>query len=187
MKRPSFFEGVGVALAASLAGGILYAALSPILTNGGVLRLLIAGIGLAYVIYLLRRTHERIGRITTLAAWIVAAVVTWATAPPLIPYVLVHVGLVWLIRSLYFYSSPLSALADLGLHGLALAAGVWALTHTGSLLLALWCFFLVQALFVAIPPSMNDRTPGGAPDAKDNFQHAYRAAEAALRKLSSAR
>jgi len=35
-------------------------------------------------------------------------------------YLLVHLGLIWLIRSLYFYSSVLSALADLGLGGLGL-------------------------------------------------------------------
>ena len=185
MKMPTFFEGVGVALAASLTGSVFYAALTPVFTSGGVLRLLIAGLGLGYVIYLLRRTPERIGRITTLAAWSVAAVITWVMTPPLTLYVLIHIGLVWLIRSLYFYSSLLSALADLGLGGLAFASAVWALVHTGSLFLALWCFFLVQALFVAIPPSMKQQAQVASSDPEDRFQHAHRAAEAALRKLSS--
>jgi hypothetical protein len=186
MKKATFFEGVGVALAASLTGSVLYAALTPVFTSGGVLRLLIAGLGLAYVLYLLLRTSEHVGRITTLAAWGLAAVAAWVMAPPLTLYVLVHLGLIWLIRSLYFHSSLLSALADLGLGGLALAAAVWALVHTGSLFLALWCFFLVQALFVAIPPGMNRRSADRTPNPQDRFQHAHRAAEAAVRKLSSA-
>ena len=185
MKKPTFFEGVGVALAASLTGSVLYSALAPAFTSGGVLRLLIPGLGLGYVIYLLRRTEERSGRITTLAGWLLMAMAAWLTAPPLTLYLLIHLALIWLIRALYFYSSPLSSLADLGLGGLAFASAVWAMTHTGSLFLALWCFFLVQALFVAIPPGMNRPASDHTPDQEDRFQHAHRAAEAALRKRSS--
>lgn len=187
MRKPTFIEGVGVAMVASLAGSALYAALTTVFTSGGVLRLVIAGLGLGYVIYLLARTSERVGRVTTLAGWSVAAVAVWVLAPPLMLYLLIHLGLIWLIRSLYFYSSLLSALADLGLGGLALAGAVWSLVHTGSLLLALWCFFLVQALFVAIPPSLDRRPTSGAPATDDRFQQAHRAAEAAVRRLSSIR
>jgi hypothetical protein len=111
----------------------------------------------------------------------------WFIQPPLLLYVCLHLGAIWLIRSLYFYSSALSALADLGLNGLSLAAAVWAVTRTGSVFLGVWCFFLVQALFVAIPKRIG-RRPGTGQDGHDSearFQHAYRAAETAVRKLSS--
>jgi hypothetical protein len=55
------------------------------------------------------------------------------------------------------------------------------------MLLGIWCFLLVQALFVFIPKSIN-RKPGAtqaAHESADRFQHAYRAAETAVRKLSS--
>jgi len=187
MKRPTFFEGVGVALVASLAGSVLYGALGTVLPSGLVLRLVVAGLGLAYVLYLLGRTSERVGRITTLVAWLVAAGLVWMFVPTLTLYVLLHLGLVWLIRSLYFHASLLAALADLGQSGLALAAGVWALLHTGSLFLALWCFFLVQALFVAIPASPRRGHTAVKPDADDHFQQAHRVAEAAVRRLSTIR
>ncbi|MGB5305852.1 MAG: hypothetical protein WBO57_06395 [Gammaproteobacteria bacterium] len=187
MKQPTFLEGVGVALAISLAGGVLYTALDTLAPGGPVLRLLIAGMGLAYVIYLLSRSPVPVGRVTAAAAWALVAGVLWFTHPPLLLYVCIHLGAVWLIRSLYFYSSALSALADLGLNGLGLAAAVWAVTHTGSVFLGIWCFFLVQALFVAIPESVNRKS--GAAQAgharEDRFQHAYRVAETAVRKLSS--
>jgi len=187
MKQPTFLEGVSVAIAISLAGSVLYTAMGVVFPGVPVLRLLIAGIGLAYVVYLLSRSPERIGRITAVAAWLTVASVLWFTHPPLLLYVCVHLGTLWLIRSLYFYSSALSALADLGLNGLSLAAAIWAITRTGSVFLSLWCFFLVQALFVIIPKSIN-RKPGAAPvghEHEDRFQHAYRVAEAAVRKLSS--
>ncbi len=187
MKQPTFPEGVAVALAASLAGGVLYTALDTVFPGVPVLRLLIAAIGLVYVVYLLGRSTERVGRVTAAAAWLLVAGVLWFTHPPLLLYVCVHLGVIWLIRSLYFYSSALSALADLGLNGLGLAAGIWAVTRTGSVLLGIWCFFLVQALFVFIPKSVRRKSGAGpaGPASEDRFQHAYRVAETAVRKLSS--
>ena len=187
MKTPTFLEGVGVALAISLAGGVMYSAIDAVLPGVPVLRLLIAGIGLAYVLYLLSRSPERVGRVTATAAWLVVAGLLWFTHPPLLLYVSVHLGTLWLIRSLYFYSSALSALADLGLNVLGLSAAFWAVTRTGSVFLGIWCFFLVQALFVVIPKSIK-RKPGAAQaghESADRFQHAYRVAETAVRKLSS--
>jgi hypothetical protein len=187
MKPPSFFEGVALALALSLIGSLFYGAMILHLPAGGVPRLLIAGLSLAYLVYLLSRGRERIGRLTTLALWIAMAGGVWLWSPPLSLYVLAHVGAIWLVRSLYFQTGLASALADLALNGLALAAAVWALAHSRSLFLGLWCFFLAQALFVVIPGLI--RPPGddshSRPDSEDRFQHAHRAAETALRRLSS--
>jgi hypothetical protein len=189
MKQPSFFEGVVVALVASVAGGVLYTALTTQFAGGAVLRLLIAGIALGYIIYLFSRSRERIGRLTALGFWTIAASAIWWLAPSLPLYLLVHLGLIWLIRSLYFYSSVLSALADLAIGGLGLAAAVWASIHTGSLFLSIWCFFLLQTLFVAIPASLEHKASRRqrAPDREDRFQRAHRTAESAVRKLSSIR
>jgi hypothetical protein len=185
MTRPTFFEGVAVALAASLSGSILYSALVWAGAGGQALRLVIAGLGVAYCGYLLRRSRRRVGRITTAAAWLAAAGALWLLDPPATLYVLGHVALLWLVRSLYFHDGMLAALADLGLLGLGLAAAVWATTESGSLFLSLWSFFLVQALFSAIPAAGR---PDAAPDAagEEPFERAHRAAEAALRRLSSA-
>jgi hypothetical protein len=187
MKQPTFIEGVAVAFATSLAGSVLYSALGWMFPGSTVLRLLIAAIGLGYIGYLLSRSRERIGRVTVLAAWAVMAGAAWLIGPPLTLYVLLHLGAIWLTRSLYFYSSVLSALADLGLNGLSLAAAIWAITHSGSVFLGIWCFFLIQALFVAIPSSMRRKHGARGPgvDREDRFQHAHRVAQAAVRKLSS--
>lgn len=187
MKRPTFPEGAGIALAASLGGAILFSALSPVLANPGLIKLLIAGLGLAYVIYLLRRSRQRLGRVTMLSGWLIGAILVWLLNPPLVLYLLVHIGMIWLIRSLYFHNSLVSALADLGLCGLGLAAAVWALLQTGSLLLGIWSFFLLQALFSAIPADLRKRPTAGRPEhtRECRFQQAEQAAESALQRLSS--
>ncbi len=189
MKRPTFLEGVAVAFVASVLGGALYGALTGILPGSVIWHTLVAAIGLGYVLYLLARSRNPVGRITSLLLWVSAAGATWLTELPLMPFILVHVGLVWLIRSVYFYASALSALADLGLSLVSLLAGVWAATGSGSPSLGIWSFFLVQALFGAIPPRMGDgaRRRQLEDGRDDRFDRAHHAARAALRRLSSIR
>jgi hypothetical protein len=187
MKRPGFLQGVGVALMAALLGEVSFVALSPLVGTLTALHLVIASASFSYLVYLLRCSGVRTGRITTLLSWLLVTTATAWLAPPLMLYVLVHVALIWLVRSLYFYSSLLPAIADLGLNLVAVAAVVWATTQSGSLLLALWCFFLLQALFVAIPRTMNQTASAADGDANevDHFEQARRTAQTALRKLSS--
>jgi len=91
----------------------------------------------------------------------------------------------WLLRSLYFYSSALSALLDLGLTLAAVATAYWAIAYTGSVFLCVWCFFLVQALFVVIPPAVTGaRGPVFSTDSDaEKFERARLRAEKALRQL----
>lgn len=186
MKTPSFFNGVALAFALSLVAAIVFAALSTVLIPGLVIRLVIAGLGLAYVLYLLRHTAERVGRVTTVVLWAIGALTAWLFSPSVAVYLVAHAGMIWLIRALYYASGVLPVLLDLGLSALALAACVWAVGQTGSVFIAVWSFFLVQALFVALPRSVRE---GGhrtqAADNDDPFEHAHRNAEAALRRLSA--
>ena len=187
MKRPTFFEGVIVAAVASLAAGACFAALTTVFPSAGVLRLVVAGLGLAYVVYLLRRNDERVGRVVTIAVWLAAALALWIFEPPSLLYLAAHLGLVWLVRSLYFHASLLSALADLGLVALGLAGAVWAANETHSIALSVWTFFLVQALYIAVPPRIAARAEAAVRDLpEDRFQRAHQAAEAALRRMHSA-
>ena len=74
---------------------------------------------------------------------------------------------------------------DLGLNALSISASVWAITRSGSVFLATWCFFLVQALFVAIPPNVKGRAES-VPDTvaqRETFERARRQADQALRQL----
>jgi hypothetical protein len=77
-----------VAFAASADGTVLFTVLGVVLPGALLLRLLIAGVVLCYALYLLARSRERIGRITTLAAWAVLAGATWWMQPSLPLYLL---------------------------------------------------------------------------------------------------
>ena len=187
MKRPGFSEGVIVALAAALLGSMMFTVMPVIVGLDITLRLTVAALGLGYMLYLLKRSSESTGRIVTLTLWLLISGIAWlVVADPLI-YLALHLGMIWLVRTRYHQPGPLAALLDLGLNLLASIAAVWAFVHADSVFLGIWSFFLVQALFVAIPAA--DGRQVGAdrdePARPDRFQQAHRSAEAALRKLSA--
>ena len=190
MRQPTFLEGAVVAVVASVSGAVLLSIMTTLGAGGIALRLVVAAVSAMYILYLLRRSKQRVGRIVCIAAWFTVAAGVWFAHPSLVIYVAAHVGLIWLIRSLYFYSSVLPALADLGLNVLSLALAAWAAMHTGSVMLSLWCFFLAQALFAFIPAQIKPSSRRGQPHidfshVEDRFQRAHRAAESAVHKLSS--
>ncbi len=185
MKRPSFFHGVLVAAVLGFFASAVVATLTPFVGFGTVIRLVIPTLALTYLLYLFSRSEERVGRVTTLFLWSALAAITWWVAPPLPLYLLIHVGAIWLVRSLYFYSGVMPALLDLGLSSLSITATVWAIIQSGSVFLATWCFFLVQALFVVIPTAVKRKhsaTRNAATDS-NKFEHAKRNADQALRQL----
>ena len=122
-------HGVIVAVVLGFFASTVVATLTPMFGFGSVLRLVIPALGLAYLLYLMSRSKERLGRVTTLSLWSAMAVVTWWVAPPISLYLLIHVSAVWLVRSLYFYSGVMPALMDLGLNALSISAAVWAISR----------------------------------------------------------
>ncbi len=185
MKRPTFAHGAGIAFILSFCGAALYATVLPFVAGGGAFRLLVTLLAAAYVLYLLSSSKVRVGRVAIAALWLAAAAALWFASPTLALFLILHAVLIWLLRSLYFHSSVMPALLDLGLSGLGLAAGIWAALSSGSLFLGLWCFFLVQALFVGIPRSVAKAPARSGPHVDASFQRAHRNAEIALRKLSA--
>jgi hypothetical protein len=185
MRRPSFFHGVIVAGILGFFASAVVATLTPFVGLGAVLRLVIPALGLAYLLYLFSRSKEAVGRVTTLSVWGILAVITWWVAPPMPFYLLIHVAAIWLLRSLYFYSGVMPALMDLGLSTLSVSATIWAITRSGSVFLATWCFFLVQALFVTIPPAIKKTKTAqrNAVAETEKFDRARRQADQALRQL----
>ena len=174
MNRPTFLNGVGLAAALAFVTAACVALLSLYIGAGLVVLFAVPAVAFAYVVYLLVSSRERSGRLTTLAAWL---------GPPLTVYIAVHLAALWLVRSFYYHAGVVPALADLALFGLGIAAFTWALTSTGSVFLATWCFFLVQALFTAIPASINGNSCTVGTADNTEFERARRRADEALRVL----
>lgn len=190
MKTPTFLHGVIAAAALAFVASAMIGTLTPFLGTGTVLRLAVPVVAAGYLLYFFRSSRQRTGRVVTWSLWTALAVVTWWAVPPLPFYLLVHIGAVWLVRSLYSYSGVIPALIDLGLCALSAFAFGWVFLRTGGAFLATWSFFLVQALWVAIPRQIEggieERNAKHAPaGGNGRFERAHRQANEALRQLFS--
>ena len=145
-------------------------------------RFTVALLGLAYLIFLFSRTETRVGRVTVLVVWAGVAVAGWIWVDSFTLYLLLHASLLWLIRSLYFHGGVLAALIDGALVAGGIVCALGTVLKTGSTLLGIWVFFLIQALFPVIPtlgaaPSVSERST------QERFGDAQSRAEAALTQL----
>ena len=152
--RPSFGASLGVGLVLSLCGAAALSVLAPLLLAG--LRAARGDRDARVRLRALSHRQERRARRTSHDRRLLARrrARRRFAGLPLAAYVLVHVGLIWLVRSLYYYSGVLPALADFGLGLLGAVFAVWAAQRTGSAWLAFWCFFLAQSFHVLIPHSL---------------------------------
>jgi len=188
-QNRSFFGEVAFGLILSLVATAVALTLSFLMPSALVARLVIAGIGLAVVLRAIARSDERTGRIVTLVVWLAAAATVWLSGAGLPTYVVVHVTLAWLSRSLFFYSRFVEAGVDFALTLLALSFAVLAAVRTESVFLAAWSFLLVQALHVSIPglvsrwtePKEKDMPLG---DPNRGFADAFKAADEALHRIA---
>lgn len=189
MKTPTFIEGALVGLVAAVGASIAHLTLTLALPGSQALATLIIGLGIAYCLYLLGRSRERAGRLVMVTLWGAITALAWGLSPGPWTQILVQCGMVWLVRSLYHQPTALAALLDGALIAAGLAASGWAAVHTGSLLLAVWCLFLVQALFGGIRsllPTPDGAASGSADrtDPPDPFDLAFRAAQRATARLT---
>ena len=63
-QLPGFVHGVAVALAAAFAGSVMMFALAGVLAGPSLLRLIVAALGFAYVLYTLISTGVRVGKVS---------------------------------------------------------------------------------------------------------------------------
>ncbi len=183
MKRPTFINGVIVALAFALAGAAVFSSLTLLLGAGIVLKILVSGLGGGYTLYLLSRSNERTGRLIIPALWLIGTTTAWLLLPEITLFAITHITMLWLTRSLYFHSSVLPAVIDFGLCGFSLLAAVATALYTHSVFLTIWSFFLLQALFVAIPNVIQARQTEPNDQSDRRFKRALHIAEAAVRRL----
>lgn len=191
-SRPSLLSEIGLAFGLSLVAGAVGSSLALVLPTQVVIRALVAGLTLAYVLYRLCRGQEKTGRIVTLGGACAVSAAAWLLDASMPAYLGIHVAMIWLVRSLYTHRDLREAAIDLGLSALGLAFAIWAAQRSQSLFVATWCFFLLQAMHGAIPAWTQRAYRGGElpqPDetSTDAFANAHRAAEAALQRLAAGR
>ncbi len=184
MNGLSILQGIVFAVLASAAGGIGGELLSILFSPGLSSLIIVFALSLSYLLFLLHRSQIKQGRIVVVALWLAISLGGWLAGLSLIAEILLQLSMIWIFRSLFFHPSVFAALLDLMLVVTASAAGAWAIIQTGSFMAAVWCFFLAQSLFVAIPDITGRKKVSTTARTGDQFQNAHRVAQEAVRKLS---
>jgi len=186
MKTPAIIDGIIIAIVISLGAGTAKLLLGGFIAYGSLFSLVLCTATLVYLIYLLKRSSARVGRIVVIASWGVTSLAGWYFDILLFEQVLIQAGFIWLVRSLYFHGSMFAAALDFGLVSVGLAASAWTMLNTASLPAALWSFFLLQALFCWVPQLARQQSGGIRNGQRDqsSFQSAHRVALDAVRKLT---
>lgn len=184
MSGLSFTRGVVFALGFAFLSSMTFTVIGPGVPLRGLIWFLVPGLCLAYLLSIGRYRYRRAGWVSSLSLWCVFALLLWLLSPSLTDYLLFHVAALSSMRALFFHKNLLSVLMDFTLSLFALGASFWAASHTGSVFLSVWCFFLVQAAFVAIPGSRTATSAcSGTASNPQQFDLALRKAEEALRLL----
>lgn len=189
-NTPGFFEGLVIALIFSVLLTATVVVIGGYFFGSDIFRLLLAGITFGYIIYLLVRSGQRTGRFTVMFTSATLSLLALVVIDSFFLFLMVHMAMVWMVRSLYFYKNIFQSLADLLLMSAAVLSAGWTWASTGSLFLTSWCFFITQALFIYIPglisfkPTAQSTINNSTANYEDDqFERAFQLAEQASERL----
>ncbi len=177
---PSFGSNVAAAV------GITAVGVSATSAGAGPLGLYL--MAFLYLGYLLYHSPRATGRVALMAGWLAGATALYLLEASMSISLMFNLTSLWLARCWCYLDQVLQALADLALWFGALALACAALLHSGSYPLAIWTFFLVQALWPWVAATAASWTQSEATadyQQERAFNDAKQNAEAALRRLQT--
>jgi hypothetical protein len=189
MGKLSVWHGILVACLLSAVSVPLMRGLQWLGGSGAVFIVVLA---LTYLAYLLASSPSRRGRFVLGLGSAVILLGTGIANPVSVMVGALAVGLIWLVRSVLFYHGILPALWDGGLCTLSAVCALGTAVSTHRLWLAVWVFFLLQALFIYIPQRSarvqdgqgRGRRQSASRRQEDAFARAHRAASEALQAMA---
>ncbi len=187
MKTITLIEGIAVALAISLAAvptAMLVSFLMPAIIASKVVVGLTA---YSYILYILSKSRSTVGKATFGASALAAFLFAVAYGFHWMPFIILLAGCIWAARSFFFAQGFISAALHGGLCLLGVAGAIWAFSVNRSVFAPVWCFFLIQALWIFIPPCFSKVRISSveipSKRKEDRFQRSFRAAETALSEV----
>ncbi|MFK7955155.1 MAG: hypothetical protein AB8B96_03595 [Lysobacterales bacterium] len=185
MRRPGPGALIALALGMSCASGLALTLFSVLSLSITVTQVIIAALGI-YCLILVGWVRPPAGRISgfLLTAAVTLAALLGSTYWGVLngPGALAMLSWTWLIRCALLHRNLTALLGDSVLLATGVAAAVWAFESSGSIVLALWSFFLVQALLPWLPVAGKHRLQDPH-SPQSQFDQANRRADQALRRL----
>lgn len=191
----SLLPSIGVAIALSLAGGLIFRSFYWLWWNGSVALLATTTlVGHLYCFFLLWSSGDRLGLVTLPTLYLLISGGLFFAPWSFLLSVLIQVAVLGVIRVLVLRSSFIVAGADMGISVLGITIGLWTWSISGSLVMTLWTYFLSQSLIFLLPQSnsLTARDPASSLWGKSmteelerskKFEHCHLVADRAIQSL----
>jgi len=151
LNENNFIRLILVGLGLSLLALIAYEMLSIIYIPVESLKAAISLASLAYITFILKESVLKVGKVTVFFFLGGAQLILLLAIMPLDVIIGSNLLTIWLVRTFYLHRNLVDSIGDIGFLVAGLAASLWSLSESNSLLLGFWSFFLIQALLVFLP------------------------------------
>lgn len=185
MKNPTLLANITVALLISLMSLGIQIILQTLFFTPAAVNITLALVALCYLGYLFNVSPARPGKVTLVLLSVLTTTTLLMLGTETNLLIGVLIGTLWLSRSLLFYHSVLASFADLALCLIGFTAAVGAFLLSASIAAGVWCFLLIQALFIFIPGRKSTPEKYDTDLTCDPFNKAYQSAESAIRDLAN--
>lgn len=186
MKIDYFPSNVFIGFALAALSAATFYILSVFFPGFIALRLVISMVTLVYIGYLMLAINIKAGKMAlpVTAIGVMAFAFFGGISLPL--YLALHLFVIWLVRVIYLHR-PLIACLDFFASGASAVLAYLALSHTHSLFIAIWSFFLLQSVVLStlfyIDGNLYQRRDS-EPLRNEKFSRALRTAEGAFKRLN---
>ncbi len=186
MKIDSFGSNVIAGFVLAILAATGFHLLSIFFPTFVALRLVISFVTLFYIAYLMLAINIKVGKFILPMFAIGCIALAQSIGVSLSGFIALHLFFIWFARAVYLYR-PLGACLD-GFGCLVSASLTYlVLVQTHSLFIAVWTFFLLQAVILSILPFPEKylKRRKSCDSGDDKFLRAQRMAQAAFKRLNT--
>ncbi|WP_444995242.1 hypothetical protein [Aliikangiella sp. IMCC44359] len=186
MKTISLTQSIFIGLCLSIVGAVGFQTMSWVLPEGDVLQIILSTINFVYIAYLLFNSSHKTGRLSCLILYSTANIILLLAFISHEILLIFLCSSIWLARSIFFQKNLLASIIDALLILIGYSVALWTLSTTHSWFLTLWCFYLIQTLFIYIPQltRIKKKQDNSLPD-NQAFQIAYKNATNAIKRIEN--
>ena len=185
MKQQSLVQHIGVAMLLTIIAILTGFIFHKVMGWNTAVKLVMVAVTLVYLGYLIYQSRVRAGKLTLIIICLMMSLSCFFLVERSGLMLVIAAVMIWVVRSLLNYSSIVAVITDMGLCTFSLAGADWAFSASGSIVAAIWSFYLIQSLHCLIPQQFGETKQVMADEQSvDYFDHAYQLAEQAIRQMA---
>ncbi len=190
MNAIGFFRELGVGVFLALLSALLLKIARTFIGVDAGLNLVVGLCVFIYSIFLCRQSSLASGKLSLLLFIGSGLLLSSILINSFLIFLSISIVFVWIARNALFFTGVFAMIADLAVLVASTLVAIWGYMETHSLLVSIWCFFMLLASGWCLFSSFfdpRDKHPAGDNNSSSSrrFQRACRSAELALKRVAS--